>query len=47
MKVTKMELFLEIALPNENGFSRWVDVKEFVNKYKKFTTWKWWKLVSY
>ncbi|EAI3186072.1 restriction endonuclease, partial [Campylobacter jejuni] len=34
MKVTKMELFLEIALPNENGFSRWVDVKEFVNKYK-------------
>ncbi|EAH9953198.1 restriction endonuclease [Campylobacter lari] len=34
MIVTKMELFLEIALPDENGFSRWVDVKEFVNKYK-------------
>ncbi|TXE88164.1 restriction endonuclease [Campylobacter volucris] len=34
MKTTKMELFLEIALPDKNGFSRWVDVKEFVNKYK-------------
>jgi hypothetical protein len=31
---TKMELFLELAKPDENGESRWVDVKEFVGKFE-------------
>ena len=34
-KQTKKELFLELALPNENGVSRWVHCSEFVNKYKE------------
>lgn len=33
--MTKKELFLELAVPNEQGFSRWVSVLEFVGKYKK------------
>jgi len=32
--MTKMELFLELANPDESGKSRWVDVSEFVGKYK-------------
>jgi len=32
--VTKNKLFLELAQPDENGISRWVDVSEFVGKYK-------------
>nr|WP_153841392.1 restriction endonuclease [Ornithobacterium rhinotracheale] len=32
--MTKTELFLELAQPNEEGVSRWVDVSEFVDKYK-------------
>ncbi len=32
--MTKTELFLELAKPNEKGESRWVDVTEFVGKYK-------------
>ena len=31
--MTKTELFLELAKPNEEGFSRWVAVEEFVGKY--------------
>ena len=31
--MTKTELFLELAKPNENGVSRWVDVSEFTGKY--------------
>lgn len=30
---TQQELFLELAKPNENGISRWVDTSEFVGKY--------------
>ncbi|MBP5190501.1 MAG: hypothetical protein J6031_06260 [Bacteroidales bacterium] len=32
--MTKTELFLKLANPDENGFSRWVDVSEFVGEYK-------------
>ena len=31
--MTKTELFLELAKPNKNGVSRWVDVSEFTGKY--------------
>jgi len=31
--MTKTELFLELAQPDENGISRWVYVTEFVGKY--------------
>lgn len=31
--MTKTELFLELAQPDENGYSRWVYVTEFVDKY--------------
>lgn len=31
--MTKTELFLELAQPDENGTSRWVYVTEFVGKY--------------
>ena len=33
--MTKKELFLELAKPDKNGKSRWVDVSEFVEKYKE------------
>lgn len=33
-KITKFHLFLELANPNEKGFSRWVKSDEFVGKYK-------------
>lgn len=32
--MTKTELFLELANPNENGESRWVSTTEFNGKYK-------------
>ena len=32
-RITKNSLFIELAKPNEKGFSRWVDVKEFVGKF--------------
>lgn len=32
--MTKNTLFLELAQVNKNGISRWVDIKEFVGKYK-------------
>lgn len=31
---TKIELFEELARPDENGNSRWVSVDEFVGKYQ-------------
>ncbi|MDD4002805.1 MAG: restriction endonuclease [Clostridia bacterium] len=31
--MTKTELFIELANPDENGNSRWVDVSEFIGKY--------------
>ncbi|MCR1814893.1 restriction endonuclease [Aliarcobacter butzleri] len=30
---TQQELFLELAQPNENGISRWVNTSEFVGRY--------------
>jgi len=33
--MTKTNLFLELASPNENGVSRWVEIAEFVEKYKE------------
>lgn len=33
--MTKKELFLELAQPNEKGVSRWVKRSEFVGKYKE------------
>ena len=33
-KKSKGDLFLELAIPDKNGFSRWVSVSEFVEKYK-------------
>ena len=35
MAKTKTELFLELASPNAQGFSRWVNVSEFVGSYKE------------
>lgn len=32
--MSKIDLFLELAQPNENGFSRWVNVSEFKDKYE-------------
>lgn len=32
--MTKTELFIELANPNEFGMSRWVAVTEFIGKYK-------------
>lgn len=31
---SKMDLFLELAKPDEKGFSRWVRVSEFVGAYR-------------
>lgn len=33
--MSKTDLFLELAKPNEKGVSRWVDVTEFIGKYTK------------
>jgi len=33
--MTKTELFIELAQPNENGISRWVLASEFIGKYKE------------
>ena len=30
---TKKELFIELAQPNADGVSRWVDTSEFINDY--------------
>ena len=32
--MTKIDLFIELAKPDENGISRWVYVTEFTGKYK-------------
>lgn len=34
MQKTKTELFLELAKPNKNGVSRWVQTNEFIGNYK-------------
>lgn len=33
--MTKCELFLQLAKPDENGVSRWVDVDEFTGEYER------------
>lgn len=33
--MTKKKLFLELAIPNQQGMSRWVSVSEFIGKYKE------------
>lgn len=35
--MTKTELFIQLACPDENGKSRWVDVDEFVGEYACLT----------
>ena len=35
--MTKTELFIKLAQPNENGVSRWVDISEFVGEYACLT----------
>lgn len=35
--MTKTELFIELAAPDENGVSRWVSISEFVGKYSSLT----------
>lgn len=35
--MTKTELFIKLAKPNENGVSRWVDIGEFVGEYACLT----------
>jgi hypothetical protein len=32
--MTKTELFIKLANPDKNGFSRWVNVSEFIGEYK-------------
>lgn len=34
-KKSKAELFIELAQPDENGYSRWVDTSEFTGKYER------------
>lgn len=34
-QISKKDLFLELATPNEQGYSRWVSVCEFVGKYSR------------
>ena len=44
MKQSLIDLFLELAEPNENGESRWVYATEFVGKYKPLELgngWSW------
>lgn len=31
--MSKYDLFLELAQPDENGHSRWVEKREFVGRY--------------
>lgn len=31
--MSKMELFIKLAKPDTNGYSRWVSVSEFVGEY--------------
>jgi hypothetical protein len=33
LKITKTKLFIELAKPDKNGFSRWVSVNEFNGKF--------------
>jgi len=33
--MTKKELFLELATPDQQGISRWVSISEFIGKYKE------------
>ncbi|MEI7621732.1 MAG: restriction endonuclease, partial [Candidatus Moraniibacteriota bacterium] len=33
--MTKKELFLELAMPDKKGISRWVSISEFIGKYKE------------
>lgn len=35
--MTKTELFIKLAQPNENGVSRWIDISEFVGEYACLT----------
>ena len=35
--MTKTELFIKLAQPDENGVSRWVSVSEFVGEYSSLT----------
>lgn len=35
--MTKTELFIKLAQPNENGVSRWVNISEFVGEYASLT----------
>ncbi|MDD2871344.1 MAG: restriction endonuclease [Candidatus Gracilibacteria bacterium] len=35
IKKSKIDLFLELAKPNENGDSRWVNTSEFIGKYSE------------
>ena len=34
-KKSKAELFIELAQPDENGCSRWVDTSEFTGEYER------------
>lgn len=36
-KLTKTELFLKLAKPNEKGASRWVEISEFTGEYSSLT----------
>lgn len=40
--MTKTDLFLELAKPDENWISRWVDISEFTWKYKDLQLWNGW-----
>ena len=35
--MTKTELFIKLAQPNESGVSRWVDITEFTGEYACLT----------
>lgn len=35
--MSKMDLFLQLAQPDENGVSRWVNINEFVGNYASLT----------
>lgn len=40
--MTKKDLFLKLAQPDKDGFSKWVDVSKFTGEYKDLQLGNWW-----
>lgn len=49
-KKTQVELFLELAQPDEQGVSRWVEKTEFTGEYKDLmfqNGWSWGEIMEH